>query len=107
MLAGALVKIIKLRDYGIMPKTDITLKLKELFLENGQDTEFVFEDDEYYLFPHEEMRYDYRISNSDPMPYRVLGIWLKDMKNCVLSGCGARLVLKVICNPLRSTTAKI
>ena len=88
------MKIIKLRDYGIMPKTDITLKLKELFLENGQDTEFVFEDDEYYLFPHEEMRYDYRISNSDPMPYRVLGIWLKDMKNCVLSGCGARLVFE-------------
>lgn len=88
------MKIIRLREYGILPKTDITLALYKLFKENPENTEFVFENDEYYFFPHKEMRYDYRISNSDPQPYRVLAVWLNGMKNCVLRGNGARFVLE-------------
>lgn len=88
------MKTIMLSECGVLPKTDITIALKKLFEQNPQDTEFVFENNEYYFSPHEEMRYDYRISNSDPMPYRVLAIWLKDMKNCVLRGCGAKLIFE-------------
>ena len=88
------MKTIILREWGILPKTDITLALYKLFIENPQDTEFVFEADEYYFSPHEEMRYDYRISNSDPQPYRTLALWLKGMKNCVLRGCGAKFLLE-------------
>ena len=88
------MKIVKLRDYGILPKTDITLALKKLFEQNPENTEFVFENDEYYFSPHDEMKCDYRISNSDPMPYRVLALWLKGMKNCVLRGNGAKLIFE-------------
>ena len=88
------MKTIILREYGILPKTDITLALYKLFKENPENTEFVFENDEYYFSPHKEMQYDYRISNSDPQPYRVLALWMSGMKNCVLRGCGARFILE-------------
>ncbi len=82
---------IRLSDYGIMPDTDITVDLYELMKKHTQDTEFVFEDADYYFYPHKEMFCDYRISNSDALPYRVLGIWLKEHQNCVVNGNGARL----------------
>ncbi len=85
------MKTIRLKDRGILPDTDITLSLYKLFLENPTDTEFVFEDADYYFSPFDEMKADYRISNSDPMPYRVSAVWMKNMKNCVLRGNGARL----------------
>ena len=85
------MKTIRLSDCGILPDTDITLALCELFRNNPRDTEFVFEDADYYFTPYEEMRYDYRVSNSDVTPYRVLGLWMKDMENCKLTGNGARL----------------
>ncbi len=79
------------KDHGILPDTDITLPLCALFRKYPYDTTFVFENADYYLTPHEVMHYDYRISNSDVTPYRVLGLWLKEMENCVLQGSGARL----------------
>ena len=82
---------IRLKDHGILPETDITLSLYALFQKYPKDTEFIFEDADYYLYPHEEMYADYRISNSDVMPHRVLGLWLRDMENCTLTGNGARL----------------
>ena len=82
---------IHVKDYGIVPETDCTLALYRLFRQFPKDTEFVFEDADYYFAPHEEMYADYRISNSDVMPYRVLGLWLKDMENILLTGNGARL----------------
>ena len=85
------MQTIRLYDYGIVPDTDITLALYQLFLKHPTDTEFVFENADYYFSPHEEMRADYRLSNSDKVPDRVLGIWLKQMKNCILRGNGARL----------------
>lgn len=85
------MKKVLLSDFGILPDTDITLALYNLFREYSSDTEFIFENADYYFSPKEEMYADYRLSNSDIMPYRVLGIWLKEMKNCILRGNGARL----------------
>ena len=85
------MQTIRLCEHGILPDTDITLPLYQLFLNYPTDTEFVFENADYYFSPQEEMRADYRLSNSDKTPYRVLGIRLNQMKNCVLRGNGARL----------------
>ncbi len=82
---------IRLSDYGILPNTDITLPLYELMQKHTEDTEFVFEDADYYFYPHEEMHYDYRLSNSDVIPYRVLGVWMREHQNCTINGNGARL----------------
>ena len=88
------MKKIYLSDVGILPGTDITLALYKLFKENPYDTEFVFENADYYFSPHEEMRFDYRLSNSDIVPWRVLAVCMKKMKNCILRGNGARLFLE-------------
>jgi hypothetical protein len=82
-----------LAQHGILPGEDITLPLRELFLRYPADTEFIFEAGDYYFCPHEEMRVDYRISNSDEAHCRTLAIWMQGMKNCVLRGNGARLWL--------------
>lgn len=82
---------IVLREYGILPNTDITVSLYKLFCEHKTNTEFVFEEGDYFLSPQNEMMFDYRISNSDYIEKRALGLWLKNMKNCTLSGNGARL----------------
>ncbi len=83
--------VIHLSDCGILPNTDITLALAELLRSHTEDTEFVFENADYYFSPNEKMHADYRISNSDALPYRVLGIWLKEHKNCIINGNGAKL----------------
>lgn len=85
------MKSIRLSDYKILPNTDITASLCSLMEQNKENTEFVFENADYYFSPHEAMRADYRVSNSDVTPYRVLAILMKNMKNCVLQGNGARL----------------
>ena len=73
------MKTIRLKDHGILPNTDITESLN-LLEQNKEDTEFVFENADYYFSPEKASRADYRISNSDVMPYRVLAILMKDMK---------------------------
>ena len=85
------MKTIRLSDYGIFPNTDITSSLCALMEQNKENVEFIFEDADYYISPDAAMRVDYRISNSNVMPYRVLAILMKHMKNCVLQGNGARL----------------
>lgn len=87
------MKTIRLLDYGILPNTDITSSLCRLMEENKENTEFVFENGDYYFSPRDAVRADYRISNSDVTPYRVLAILMKNMKNCVLQGNGAKLLL--------------
>ncbi len=82
---------IRLSEYGILPDRDITSALCFLMEQHKADTEFIFEDADYYFSPCEAMRMDYRISNSDVTPYRVLAILMKNMKNCALRGNGARL----------------
>jgi len=85
------MQTIRLSEYGIFPDTDITLALKELFIQHPTDTVFVFEEGDYYFSPYQEMHADYRLSNSAGKPYRVLGLWMKYMERCILQGNGARL----------------
>jgi len=84
---------IRLSDHGILPNNDITAPLYSLMARYKENTEFVFENADYYFSPRDAMRLDYRISNSDVMPYRVLAILMKNMKGCILRGNGARLWL--------------
>ena len=83
------MKIIELKSCGIVPGGDITLPLYELMRENPADTAFVFEPGDYYFTP--QLRADYCLSNTDVIPERKLGIWMKEMENCVFEGNGARL----------------
>ena len=85
------MKSMRLSDCGILPDTDITASLYSLMEQNKENVEFVFENADYYFSPHEAMRVDYRVSNSDVTPCRVLAILMKNMKNCTLQGNGARL----------------
>ena len=85
------MKTIRLSNYGIMPNTNITASLFSLFEQNKEDTEFVFEDADYYFSPDDAQRVDLRLSNTDVTPFRTLAIYLKNMKNCFLKGNGARL----------------
>ena len=85
------MQIIKLWEHGIVPGKDITLEIKRIFQEQKENTIFKFEEGDYYLSPHEELRYPYNLSNTDASDYKTLGLWLQDMKNCTLSGNGARL----------------
>ena len=85
------MKSIRLSDYGILPNTDITSSLRVLMEQYKENVEFIFENEDYYFSPGEAIRLDYRISNSDVTPYRVLAVLMKNMKNCVLQGNGARL----------------
>ncbi len=84
------MKQIILRDAGILPGNDVTTELYELFRANPTDTEFVFEDGEYYFSP--KLSFDYRLSNTEPIPERKLGIWLREMENVRLTGNGAKLL---------------
>ena len=86
------MQIIHLRDHGIHPGSDITLRLADLLRRYPSDTTFVFEKGDYYFSPHRQMQADYRISNSDVKPYRVLGIWMQNMDHCTFEGNGARLL---------------
>lgn len=87
------MKTVRLKDHGILPNTDITASLRALFEEHKTDTEFLFEDGDYYFSPTNALQADYRLSNTDVIPLRTLAILLKDMKNCALKGNGARLWL--------------
>ncbi|MBE6694908.1 MAG: hypothetical protein E7587_00490 [Ruminococcaceae bacterium] len=84
---------VRLSEYGILPDTDITASLYALMERNKEDTEFIFEDADYYFSPHEAVKRNYRLSNSDVVPFRTLAIVMENMKNCILRGNGARLWL--------------
>lgn len=84
------MKTVILREYGIVPGEDCTLALAELFANNKCDTEFVFEDGEYFFTP--KITRDLRLSNTDVLPIRKLGVLLDGMKNVTLTGNGARLL---------------
>lgn len=80
---------ILLREHGILPGGDVTLALKALFDSHPQNACFVFEPGDYFFHP--AFSADYRLSNTDVLPERKLGVWLRDMKNISLEGNGARL----------------
>lgn len=81
---------IYLCQHGIVPGECVTSKLLTIFKAYPKDTTFVFEPGDYRFDTYVEA--DYRLSNSDVLPVRKLGILMKDMKNVVLEGSGARLL---------------
>ena len=85
------MKTIKLAEYGIVSGIDITMPLYRLFQEHRENTIFEFEDGDYYFTPYEELKAPYVLSNTDFSDYKQLGIWMRNMKNCILRGNGARL----------------
>ena len=94
------MKRIILSQNGIKPNTDITEALYKLFCENGQNTEFVFENADYYFSKKKSMQFDYSLSNTTELPVRTLGIWLKNMNSCVIEGNGARFWFEGHMQPL-------
>ncbi|MBQ7301892.1 MAG: hypothetical protein IJW77_18840 [Clostridia bacterium] len=76
-------------DYGIRPGEDITEALYQLFCDNPRDTEFILDSGDYCFTP--KFTYDYRLSNTDVLPERKLGIWMRNMENIVLDFSGAHL----------------
>ena len=85
------MKKIFLSEKGILPNTDITCALCDLFSSEASDTEFIFDNGDYYFSPTNALKLVYNLSNTEHLPYRTLGILLKNMKNCVIDGRGARL----------------
>ena len=73
-------------QYGILPGADVTEALYQLFCDNPRDTEFVFAAGDYLFTPR--FTYDYRLSNTDVLPERKLGIWMRNMENIVLDFSG-------------------
>ena len=84
------MKKIYMNEHGVHPGKDVTLILSEVFGKYPEDTEFVFEPGDYHLSP--KIFCDYRLSNTDLIPERRLGMLLKDMKNVRLTGNGSRLL---------------
>ena len=76
-------------SFGILPGRDITRDLYALFCAHPKDTQFVFDRGEYFVSP--QFSYDYRLSNTDVLPQRKLGIWLRNMENIVLDFAGSTL----------------
>ena len=81
---------IHLKDHGILPGTDCTLALAGLFAKYPSDTEFVFEAGDYHFSP--KIFRDLRLSNTDVLPQRKIGVILENMKNIRLTGCGTHLL---------------
>jgi len=81
---------IVLKDHGILPGTECTLALAELFRAHPADTEFVFEEGDYYFLP--KILRDLRLSNTDVLPVRKLGVVLDHMRNVRLTGRHTRLL---------------
>ena len=92
------MKQIMLSEYGILPGQDCTLALAELMRENPENCEFIFESGDYYLSP--KIKRDIRLSNTDVLPERGIGIILENMKNIRLTGNGARLLCEGKMQPI-------
>jgi len=89
-----------LSQMGILPNTDITVPLYNLFCEHKSNTTFVFEEGDYYFSPCDKMKYDYRLSNTTELPLRALGILMKNMNFCSIEGNGARFWFEGQMQPL-------
>lgn len=94
------MKKVILSERGILPNTDITLSLNELIAACGDGTELIFENADYYFSAKAAEKADYRLSNTDVLPLRTLGIRLRGLKNCILRGNGARLWFEGQMQPL-------
>ena len=73
-----------LKEHGILPGAECTQALAALFSRYPDDTEFIFEAGDYYFSP--TILRDVRLSNTDVLPLRKLGVLLENMKNVRLLG---------------------
>ena len=73
-----------LKEHGILPGAECTQALAALFSRYPDDTEFIFEAEDYYFSP--TILRDVRLSNTDVLPLRKLGVLLENMKNVRLLG---------------------
>lgn len=94
------MKKLVLSEKGILKNLDITLSLYELFNQNKENVVFVFEEGDYYFSPKDELKFDYNLSNTTYLPKRTLGALMKDMKNCIIDGNGARFWFEGHMQPL-------
>ena len=78
------MKPVILKDHGILPGTECTLALAALLCAHPTDTEFIFEAGDYCFLP--KIQRDIRLSNTDVLPTRTLGILLERMQNVRLIG---------------------
>ncbi len=85
------MNVIYAKDRGIRPGEDITRALYGMLDSSENDVTYLFEPGDYFFSPIPELERDYRISNSDVMPIRKLGILIKEIKNLTLDFSGARL----------------
>lgn len=91
---------------GVLPGTDITTALYEVFSKHTENTTFVFEEGDYYFSPKDEMKFDFNLSNTTYIPLRTLGAYMKNMENCVIEGNGARFWFEGHMQPLTLTDCK-
>lgn len=77
------------KEYGILPETDVTIALDRLLQRFPRDAHFVLERGNYYFTP--KFTHDYRLSNTDVLPERKLGIRLREMENVILDFNGSHL----------------
>ena len=92
-----------LSKLGVLPKTDITSSLFKIFSEHTENTTFVFENEDYYFSPSDEMKFDFNLSNTTYLPFRTLGAYMKNMTNCAIEGNGARFWFEGHMQPLTLT----
>lgn len=83
---------IYLREHGIFTGTDCSNELTELFKQYPENAEFIFEEGDYHFSP--KILRDLRLSNSDAVPLRKIGIILENMKNVRLVGNNTRLLFE-------------
>ncbi|MCQ2433272.1 MAG: right-handed parallel beta-helix repeat-containing protein, partial [Clostridia bacterium] len=76
-------------QYGVKAGEDVTLPLYALMQKYPKDTTFIFDKGDYCFTP--QFTYDYRLSNSDRIPERKLGIWLRGMENVKFDFSGSTL----------------
>lgn len=77
------MEVIDCSALGLLPGTDITEGLDALLSAHPENTRFCFERGDYYISPR--FSADYRLSNTDVLTERKLGIRMVGMKNTALA----------------------
>ncbi|MDF2542502.1 MAG: right-handed parallel beta-helix repeat-containing protein, partial [Herbinix sp.] len=94
-------KIIKLRDFGIVPDTgeDCTrfIQMAVEMAKNYEASAIEFEPGAYHIYPEEAVKREYYITNTatkeeNPDVTRTIGIHIVNGKNIILEGNGATLI---------------
>lgn len=87
-------KKIYAHDFGILPQGNGEIfyageQINRLISSYPKDTEIIFDRGDYYIRPVCSL--DYRLSNTDALPLRAIGILLKETENVTLDFSGSNL----------------